>query len=174
MPSSRPRAYGVGMSDPPPLHESLVDLAFLLGTWEGPGHGEYPTIEPFDYLESVTFTHNGKPNIAYTQRTRNAETGLPLHGEAGYLRHPEADAVELVIAQPSGIVEVHDGTFDAQPRGGRFELRAIVVAGTTSAKEVREVERSLVVDGDELHYTLRMAAVGQPLQHHLEATLRRA
>lgn len=161
------------MSAAPQLHDSMVPLAFLLGTWSGPGHGDYPTIEPFDYLETVTFGHAGKPNFAYTQRTTNAVTGLPLHAEAGYLRFPELDRAELVIAQPSGIAEIQEGTFTPSSDGGRFELRSASVARTATAKLVTAVERSIVVAGDEMHYEVRMAAVGQPLQHHLEATLRR-
>lgn len=161
------------MSTAPPLHESMVPLAFLLGTWSGPGRGEYPTIEPFEYLETITITHSGKPNFAYLQRTVDATSGRPLHAEAGYFRFPEPDRVELVIAQPSGIVEIQDGAFTPTSDGGRFDLQAAVVVGSASAKEVTAVERTILVAGDEMHYELRMAAVGQPLQHHLEATLRR-
>ena len=54
-----------------------------------------------------------------------------------------------------------------------MELNATTIGRTASAKEVTALSRSIHVDGDELTYTLRMGAVGQPLQHHLAATLRR-
>jgi hypothetical protein len=54
-----------------------------------------------------------------------------------------------------------------------LELTATAIGRTSSAKEVTALSRSIRVDGDELTYTLRLGAVGQPLQHHLAATLRR-
>jgi hypothetical protein len=154
----------------PPVHPDVADLAFLLGTWTGGGHGEYPTIEPFDYDETVTFTHNGKPFIAYSQRTKHRTEGRPLHAETGYLRRPRPGAVELVIAHPTGVVEVAEGELV----GTALTLRTVTVARTSSAKEVSAVERDLTVDGDALRYAVRMAAVGVPLTHHLAGQLRRS
>ena len=54
-----------------------------------------------------------------------------------------------------------------------MELVATTIGRTASAKEVTALGRSIRVDGDELTYTLHMGAVGQPLQHHLTATLHR-
>ena len=92
------------------LHPEIAELEFLLGEWSGNGVGDYPTIEAFEYSEVVTFGHVGKPFVAYTQRTRRAGSGEPLHAETGYFRPAGPGQVELVLAQPSGIVEVDVGT----------------------------------------------------------------
>lgn len=153
-----------------PLHPNLAPLAGLLGTWEGRGRGEYATIEPFEYLETTTFGHAGKPFLAYAQRTTAADDGRPLHVESGYLRVPEPGRIELVVAHPSGHVEVAVGEL----AGTTLHLRSTVVVGTDTAKSVTSLERTLEVDGDLLHCRLSMAAVDQPLQGHLTAELRRA
>ncbi len=153
----------------PPLHVDIEHLAWIVGSWTGGGAGRYPTIEPFEYTEQVEFGHVGKPFLSYVQRTKHAHTGLPLHAEAGYIRPVGLDRAELVVAQPSGIVEVQDGIIDGQT----ISFRSVSVTTTATAKDVAEVCRTLTVDGDTLTYKVDMAAVGLELQHHLAATLQR-
>ncbi len=152
------------------IHPDIVHLEFLLGTWRGRGQGEYPTIEDFAYLEEVTFAHAGKPFVSYVQKTKDASTGLPLHAESGYLRPAGPERLELVLSQPSGIVELHEGTVV----GGVIDLHSTHVLTTATAKSVTAVRRRLSVERDDLTYDLAMAAVGQPLSHHLSATLSRS
>ena len=160
----------------PVLHTDLADVSMLLGTWAGTGRGEYPTIAPFDYTESITFSHVGKPFLAYAQRTRATESGRPLHAESGYWRFPQRGLTELVLAHPTGVTEILEG-FAAPnlPGSATFmiDLRSTSVIGSSSAKNVTQTERTFEVTGDTMRYTVRMAAVGLPIQHHLSAVLQR-
>ncbi|MGB6209462.1 peroxynitrite isomerase [Mycobacterium sp.] len=157
----------------PDLHPDLQALAPLLGTWQGRGSGTYPTIEPFDYLEEVAFSHVGKPFLIYGQKTKSAADGKPLHAETGYLRVPQPGHVELVLAHPSGITEIEVGTYTADGTTIALDMTTANIGLTPTAKEVTALGRSFRLDGDELSYSLQMGAVGQPLQHHLSAVLHR-
>jgi THAP4-like, heme-binding beta-barrel domain len=158
---------------PPDLHPDLEALAPLLGTWAGQGEGKYPTIQPFQYLEEVVFAHVGKPFLAYAQKTRAVADGRPLHAETGYLRVPQPGHVELVLAHPNGITEIEVGNYSVTGDQIEVELSTTAIGLTPTAKEVAALGRSLRIDGDKLSYTVRMRAMGQPLQDHLAAVLRR-
>lgn len=151
----------------PEIHPAIAPLGVLLGTWSGRGRGEYPTIDPFEYDETVTFAHVGKPFLSYAQRTSDATDGRPLHAEVGYLRLPRAGWVELVVSHPTGVVELSEGSFD----GSSFRLRSNHIACTGSAKPVVAIERDVDVSEDRITYVLKMAAVGEPLSGHLSAEL---
>jgi nitrobindin-like protein len=157
----------------PGLHPDLEALAPLLGAWAGRGSGKYPTIEPFDYLEEVVFSHVGKPFLAYAQKTAAIADGKPLHAETGYLRVPQPGHVELVLAHPSGITEIEVGTYTLDGTTIELEMTASAIGRTPTAKEVSALGRRFRVDGDELSYSLQMGAVGESLQHHLAAVLHR-
>ena len=157
----------------PELHPDIAVLAPLLGTWVGRGAGEYPTIEPFTYAEEVTFGHVGKPFLSYTQRTKALSDGRPLHGETGFLRVPSAGRVEWVLAHPTGVTELEEGLLTARAGVIEMELASSAIGRTASAKDISALSRSFRIEGDAMTYTVRMAAVGQPLQHHLAASLTR-
>lgn len=161
----------------PELHPQLAHVAHLLGTWTGRGHGEYPTIESFDYVETVTFTHVGKPFLAYAQRTRallpDGSLGAPLHAETGYWRFPSPGTAEVVLSHPTGVTEIEQGTVRTSDAVTTIELTSTQIGLSGTAKSVTELARSITVHGDTFEYRLAMAAVGEPLQHHLAATLRR-
>lgn len=153
----------------PPLHPDLAHLAALVGTWEGDGAGHYPTIADFVYRERVTFGHVGKPFLVYQQRTWHPEHGHPMHAETGYLRPAPDDGVELVLAHPTGIVEVEEGRLE----DGVLELVTTTIGRTATAKDVRRLRRQLRLDGDRLDYDVWMAHADVPETHHLAANLRR-
>ncbi|AHC23243.1 MULTISPECIES: peroxynitrite isomerase [Mycobacteriaceae] len=155
------------------LHPAMTVLEPLLGIWAGPGAGEYPTIPSFEYQESITFGHVGKPFLSYNQHTRSRADGRPLHAETGYIRIPEPGRVEWVLAHPTGIVEVMEGPLQIGDDGALTMTMTSTIGRSSSAKDVSAMARTFTLRGEELSYTVQMAAVGQPLQHHLSAVLRK-
>lgn len=151
------------------LHADLLPLRTLIGSWQGTGHGDYPTIEPFDYGEEVVIGHVGKPFLTYRQRTWNLLTGALMHAETGYVRIPHPGRIEVVLAHPTGIVEVEEGTYG----DGVARLATTTVARTSSAKDVRSLRREFRQRADELAYDVWMAHADTPETHHLAATLSR-
>lgn len=152
-------------------HPSLVPVAGLIGSWRGPGRGEYPTIAPFEYTEELTFTDVGKPFLTYLQRTWSPQ-GVPMHTETGYLRVSNDTVVELILAQPTGQTELAEGPLVTEPGGFGAKLHSRMV-NAASAKTVEATIRRLRLADDKVTTTFAMAAVGIPMTHHLSSTLHR-
>lgn len=162
---------------PPEVHPSLGPLARLVGLWRGEGEGAFPTMASFRYREEIEFTHDGRPVLAYRQRTWRVDEDVPLHGESGYLRGPAEGQAELIVAQPTGFGEVAALTIitDAVDTGTLvLDGDRAPVQRTASAKEVRDVRRRFRLDGDALHCDLWMTYGGHEDEHHLRSVLYRA
>jgi THAP4-like, heme-binding beta-barrel domain len=162
------------------LPAPLIPLAWLVGRWAGAGVVGYPTMENDQrFGQEVTFSHDGRPFLSYSSRTwllddDGRQVG-PLASETGYWRPvaaPEGSSgigLEVLLAHPTGIVEVYLGTAD----GPRITVQTDAVVRTTTAKEYTAATRMYgLVDGDLL-WVLDMAAVGQPLASHASARLKR-
>ena len=87
---------------PDNLHPNCGPVAWLLGTWRGNGHGDYPTIEKFQFGQELIFTHDGRPFFHYMARAwivdEEGEFVRDAAMESGFLRCPEPGKVELVLA----------------------------------------------------------------------------
>lgn len=160
--------------DRPAPHELLAPVLGLLGRWAGRGRGGYPTLDAeFTYAQEVTFSHDGRPFLHYEARAWLLDAdGAPLRPsarESGWWRLQPGGRVEALVTQPTGIAEILVGGADA----GTVDLGSHAVALTPTAKEVNATRRRYTLtDADTLDFTHDLSAVGEPLQHHLSATLR--
>jgi hypothetical protein len=155
------------------MHPNLEPIAFLLGRWEGAGVGGYPTIESLQFGQEIVFGHNGKPFLTYESRTwlldEAGERVRPLAVETGFWRALPDRQLEVLLSHPTGIVEIYVG----EVVFNKIELRTDVVARTVTAKEYTAGHRLYgLVDGN-LMWAYDMAAMGQPLQSHMSADLRK-
>lgn len=155
------------------LPAELVPVAWLNGTWAGAGVGGYPGTPEFRFGQEITFSHDGRPFLAYWSRTwlldDDGNPLRPLATESGYWRPQPDQQIEVVISHPTGYAEIYVG----QVGGGKIELQTDVVARTATAKEYTAATRLYgLVEGDLL-WAYDMAAVGHELQPHLSARLKK-
>lgn len=158
---------------PDNLHPECAKVAWLLGTWRGNGHGDYPTIEAFQFGQELIFTHDGRPFFHYMSRSWIVDAdGTKVRDaaiETGFLR-PKADgSLEFLLTHNTGIVEIYLGEVE----GARLQLTTDAVGRTETSKEYNAGQRMYgLVEGDLL-YAFDMAAMGEQLQPHLWARLQR-
>jgi hypothetical protein len=159
---------------PPDLHPLCVPLAFLLGAWEGEGVVEYPTIQRKLFGQRIEFAQNGKPFLHYLSRSWELDPDgkplRPLAMETGFWRPGEDGVLEVLLAHPTGFLEAMEG----HVQGPRMEIATRKVVKVESAKDYRRGHRMYgLVDG-RLMWVYEMEAMGQPLQPHISAELKRA
>jgi hypothetical protein len=155
------------------LHPALEPVRFLIGRWEVAGVVGYPTIESANFGQESSFSHNGKPFLIYTSRTwllaEDGTIGRPLAMESGFWRPQPDGGLEVLLAHPTGIMEIYLG----QITGTKIEMATDAVVRTATAKEVTAGKRLYGLIGTDLGWAYDMAAVGQPLQSHVSAQLKR-
>ncbi|CAD5914442.1 MULTISPECIES: FABP family protein [Streptomyces] len=159
----------------PAPHPHLTPVLGLLGTWAGSGRGGYPTLdEEFAYAQEIAFSHDGRPFLHYASRAWLVDAdGRPLRPsarESGWWRLQPEGRVEALITQPTGIAEIAVG----RAGDGTVDLATHEVALAPTAKQVDATRRRYTLTGeDTLTFVHDLAAVAQPLQHHLAAEFRR-
>lgn len=155
------------------LPKELAPLAWLIGRWEGAGVVGYPTIESKHFGQEIVCSQDGRPFLEWQSHTwlldEDGAKVRPLATELGFWRVVGDGEVELLLAHNVGVVELYYGT--AEP--ARISLRTDGVLRSASAKEYSAGTRLLGLVNSNLLYAMDMAAVGQPLQSHLSAELKR-
>ena len=159
------------------LHEQLAPLAWLVGRWQGAGVVGYPTIESRNFGQEIVCSHDGRPFLEWRSWTwlldDDGNEVRPLATEVGFWRpvpvSEDGTNVELLLTHPTGIVEMYAGA--AEP--AKVEVRTDGVMRSPAAKEYTAGHRMYGYVNSNLMWVMDMAAVGQPLQSHVSAELKR-
>ncbi|SOD70733.1 uncharacterized protein DUF1794 [Jatrophihabitans sp. GAS493] len=164
-----------------PLHDRLLAVLPLVGQWRGAGQGVVPsTGVEFHYGQEVTFSHDGRPFLAYQSRSwlldNNNEVIRQAQRETGFWRcGPGEDDIEALITTIVGVSLLHAG------RAGdlHWELESVSSASTPTAERVGGERRFYALRGEDLFYATELAPIDAStglagaFAPHLNASLRR-
>lgn len=170
----------IDLSAPP----ALTPLSWLIGSWAGAGVMVHPDEGEVNFGQEATFTHDGRDFLRYNSQTwlldKDGNKTEPGPCETGYWRSVMPDDlekakagegvdIEVVLAQPAGLVEVYVGTSN----GGRMDLATDVVARTASAEGHAAAKRLYgLVEGD-LMWVLEHSHSGKGLSPVMSARLKK-
>lgn len=183
------------------IHPLVQPLADVLGTWTGQGHGQYSSQgfdynetvslstrpgKTFIVMENASTTPDGKPMhlelgflriVSEPEKKVSEDASAKAADSADSAEDVETIKVELIMAQATGQAEILYGTVTRTNSDTKHELRLEVtsdtVHNTETAKTVNETKRQMIFDLDKktLTHMFGMAAVGKPMQDHLESHL---
>ena len=159
------------------LHADLAPLAWLVGRWAGAGLVGYPTIESARFGQEIICSHDGRPFLEWRSQTwlldDDGDQVRPLATEVGFWRvvpaGPDGTNVELLLCHPTGFVEMYAGVTEP----ARVQLRTDGVIRSPEAKEYTAGHRMYGNVNSNLMWVMDMAAMGEPIQSHVSAELKR-
>jgi hypothetical protein len=157
----------------PEVDDALLSVLPLLGEWHGEGQAAGAGGD-HRFGQWIRFSHDGRGFLAYESRAwRLSDDGQivgPDARETGYWRPGQDDDVELLVANPEGLVEIYVGQARTTTS---WELSTDVVARTPDAPDVtRAVRLYGIVDG-ALMYAVDRATGESPLTPIMSARLER-
>lgn len=183
------------------LAPEVYPLAWLVGTWRGPGVLAYPDIPERAIVTQASFDHDGGPYLTYSAITwvldgQAPERDAPFDPDAlpagevwaresGYWR-TSATAAEPVRGAPAGgpeptAIELvlaepsgHVSVHVGAVQGPRIDLESDLVARTATAAEVTAQRRMCGLVAGQLLWALDLAAFGQTLQSYSSGRLARS
>ncbi len=156
------------------INPQIASLAWLVGRWEGAGVVGYPTMETArNFGQEITVTHDGRPFLEWQSRTwlldADGQLDRPSSRESGFWRVTPDGEAELLLVHPTGILELYYGSIEP----ARITLRTDSVVRSPNAKEYNAGARLYGLVDSQLMWAMDMAAMGQPLQSHASAQLKR-
>ncbi len=159
-----------------PIHDRLLALLPLLGTWRGTGAGVVASSgEQFAYGQEIRFVHDGRPFLAYEARSwlvdAEGTTIRQAWRESGFWRPGRSqDDVEVILASNTGQALVLAGVAG----DARWDLATVSAEHSPSAEDVDGERRLYAITSETLVYATELQPAGQEFAPHLNARLTRA
>lgn len=187
---------------PEGLAPEVYPLAWLVGTWRGPGFIDYPGIGECPILVEATFSADGGPYLLYEATTWELENppanlegdidvvaltpGQMWTRESGYWRVPPQQAPTAPTStsgddQPARTeLEVllaeptgHVSVYLGVVQGPRVQLATDLMARTATGAEITAAQRMYGLVNSELMWATDMAAFGEEMQSYSSGRLQR-
>jgi hypothetical protein len=172
-PTALPVADTVDVRSGPEVSEELLSVLPLLGEWHGEGQAAGAGGD-HRFGQWIRFSHDGRGFLAYESRTwRLTDDGQivgPDVRESGFWRPRGQDDVELLVANPDGLVEIYVGRARTTTS---WELSTDVLARTPDAPDVTRAVRLYGIVEGALMYAVDRAGAGEPLRPTMSARLER-
>ena len=157
----------------PEVAHALLSVLPLLGEWHGEGQAAGAAGD-HRFGQWLRFGHDGRDFLSYESRTwRLTDDGAivgPDVRESGFWRPRGEDDVELLVANPDGLVEIYVGRARTTTS---WELTSDVLARTPDAPDVVSAVRLYGIVEGALLYAVDRAGPDKQLRPTMSARLER-